>query len=381
MTFSAGMLTVLAVPPTAVTDSISTLPNAAVTIPVLANDLHPVGGLTITSVTAPAHGSAVIAGAAIVYTPATGFSGTDTFTYSVSDDFGGTSTATVTVIVGGVGRFVVLSDDFTWLREGTIVTKGDIGATVRRQHIHGHGADFDDGDNDDITVRVGPGAVMQDAMSRVVGDTVALSPRSFIYGLVDNSLINREGVILGSRIDTMPVPFVTMPAFPAIVTGHTNVTVAKNKTQTLAPGSYGKVRVSGDATLTLSGGLYQFASLDVDQSATVLFAAAVEIRIDGDLDADSNSKLIVSSGVRASQVVIYVDGDDAKGNNRPTDSFDGDAGGNTVVNIGENAVVQANIYARDGSVWLKSNVQATGSFIGHHVRIGTGARLTLDSAF
>ena len=80
----------------------------------------------------------------------------------------------------------------------------------------------------------------------------------------------------------MPSPFVVLPAFPAIAGGKQSITVAKNKSQTLAPGSYGKVRVSGGATLTLSGGLYQIASLDVDQSATVVFAAAVDLIATGD---------------------------------------------------------------------------------------------------
>jgi len=44
-------------------------------------------------------------------------------------------------------------------------------------------------------------------------------------------------------------------------------------------------------------------------------------------------------------------------------------------------VVQANIYAKNSTVWLKSQTQATGSFIGQHTRIGTSVTLTLDSAF
>jgi uncharacterized repeat protein (TIGR03803 family) len=382
ITFVPGSLTVVNVALLAVNDAVSTQPGTPVTIQVLANDTQPSGGLTITAVTSPSNGTAVIvAGSAILYTPATGFTGTDTFAYTVTDIVGATGSATVTVSVGGVGRFVVMSDDFTWLRAGATIVSGDVGANLRRQHRHGHGADFDDGDSDDITVRLGANATMLQPSSRVVGDTVALDRRSSIYNLVDNFLISHGGAILGDRINTMQVPFVTLPAFPVIAAGRQNITVARNKTLTLPAGSYGKVHVSNGATLTLTGGLYQIASLDVDQSATVLFAAAVELRIADDLDADASSQLIVGPGMRASQAVIYVGGDDDNRSNRRDDSFDGDNGGEVVVNIGENAVVQANIYAQNGSVWLKSKTQATGAFIGHHVRVGQGARLTLDSAF
>ncbi len=67
---------------------------------VLANDSDPDGDpLTIVSVSTPGNGEAVISGDVVLYTPATGFSGTDSFTYKIDDGFGGQATATVTVAV------------------------------------------------------------------------------------------------------------------------------------------------------------------------------------------------------------------------------------------------------------------------------------------
>ena len=59
-----------------------------------------VEGATITAVSAPGDGTAVINANTIDYTPGTDFNGNDTFTYTVADTLGGTSTATVTVYVG-----------------------------------------------------------------------------------------------------------------------------------------------------------------------------------------------------------------------------------------------------------------------------------------
>ncbi|GIF24154.1 putative repeat protein (TIGR01451 family) [Actinoplanes tereljensis] len=86
--------------PAALPDSATTPYEKAVTIGVLDNDLDPNGGLAITSVTTPGHGTATFSGGNVVYTPATGYSGTDTFDYTATDADGRTVTATVTVTVG-----------------------------------------------------------------------------------------------------------------------------------------------------------------------------------------------------------------------------------------------------------------------------------------
>ena len=93
-------VTVTNQPPVAVADATNTLKNAAVTINVLANDSDPNGyALSVQSVTPPSNGSTAIVGTNVLYTPTTGFTGTDTFTYTIFDGYFDTATATVTVTV------------------------------------------------------------------------------------------------------------------------------------------------------------------------------------------------------------------------------------------------------------------------------------------
>jgi len=87
-------------PPVAGADSASTTSPDAVTLNLVANDSDVDGdSLSITANTAPANGSVTISGGSATYTPAPGFSGTDSFGYSLADGKGGTATGTVTITV------------------------------------------------------------------------------------------------------------------------------------------------------------------------------------------------------------------------------------------------------------------------------------------
>ena len=91
--------------PEATDDQATALQNQAVVIDVLANDVDgqsPIDPTTVTVADAPAHGATSVNATtgAITYTPAPGYAGADTFTYTVADDEGRVSDpATVSVEV------------------------------------------------------------------------------------------------------------------------------------------------------------------------------------------------------------------------------------------------------------------------------------------
>ena len=93
-------------PPVAVDDFASTTEGTSITIPVQDNDSDPEGDpFIVVGVTQGAHGTVTQSSrdGTPIYTPAAGFTGTDTFTYSLN----GGSTATVTVAVRPAGRVEV----------------------------------------------------------------------------------------------------------------------------------------------------------------------------------------------------------------------------------------------------------------------------------
>ena len=84
-------------PPIANNDTATTNEERAVTVNVLENDTGK--GISISNVSSPSNGTALISGSSIAYTPNSGFIGTDSFTYTIKDSIGQTSSANVTVTV------------------------------------------------------------------------------------------------------------------------------------------------------------------------------------------------------------------------------------------------------------------------------------------
>ena len=113
--------------PAANADFATTPEGQAVVVPVLANDAAVPGQtLTITAISVPAHGTAQLnPDGTITYTPTAGYFGPDTFTYTVTDPDGQTSTATVTARVLPLAP--VAAPDTYAANQGTPLTVGGPG--------------------------------------------------------------------------------------------------------------------------------------------------------------------------------------------------------------------------------------------------------------
>lgn len=117
--------------PDAGDDDASVNEDGTVTVSVLDNDSDPDGdAVTLDSVGSAAHGAAEIddngtpgdrTDDRIVYTPVANWSGTDTFTYQVSDEYGATASATVTVTVNPVNDAPTADADSVSTDEDTYV--------------------------------------------------------------------------------------------------------------------------------------------------------------------------------------------------------------------------------------------------------------------
>jgi hypothetical protein len=110
-------------PPTAVDDQVTITRGVTPVLDVLANDSDIDGdALAIETVSPPAHGLADIVAGGIRYTPPAGFTGTDSFTYTVSDGKGGTASVQVAVRVLATNKAPLAADSSVSLRAGSSVS-------------------------------------------------------------------------------------------------------------------------------------------------------------------------------------------------------------------------------------------------------------------
>ncbi|HEY6172912.1 MAG TPA: Ig-like domain-containing protein, partial [Kofleriaceae bacterium] len=155
-------------PPVAVDDAANLDEDTSATIDVVANDGDVDGDtLTVTGVTLPAHGSAVIVDAHHVsYTPAANYSGPDAFRYTIDDGHGATAGATVALTVNPVNDPPVAAN-------GAVSTFDDTPATAS--------LDATDADGDAIAFAIAtpPG---HGTLGAVLGNRVTYTPAAGFTG-------------------------------------------------------------------------------------------------------------------------------------------------------------------------------------------------------
>ena len=159
------------VPPIAVDDTASTPLNTPVTIGVTGNDSDPDGSsVCVTNATNPANGSVSISsnGTDVIYTPNAGFTGVDTFVYTVCDADGGTDTATVTVTVGSGNQAPKLTDD-------SITTPFDTAVTM---NVTGNDTDPE---NDSLTITATTNPA--NGTASITGNNVTYTPTPGYVGV------------------------------------------------------------------------------------------------------------------------------------------------------------------------------------------------------
>ncbi len=107
-------------PPVALDDTATTAEDMPVTVDVLANDTDADGDtLSISGVTQPTHGTAVIQGSSVIYTSYLNYYGPDSFTYTIIDGRGGNATATVNIEVTPVNDPPVANSDTYTTTQGS----------------------------------------------------------------------------------------------------------------------------------------------------------------------------------------------------------------------------------------------------------------------
>lgn len=259
--------------PVANNDTAATNQDTAVTIAVRGNDTDANGdALTVSTVTQGANGAVVIdvVTGNPIYTPNAGFTGSDAFTYTVSDGHGGTGTATVSITVNAVGpanQAPVANGDTAIVAMNTTLNRS--ASTLL--------ANDTDADGDLLTLQSVQAAV--NGTVSLAGGNVSFTPTpgfegpaSFTYTISDGTATSTATVTVAVGSASTP-SVVVLKSLLALAHGTGGVSVRFPITTALVDTDGSEtlsVRVSGvptgltfSAGINLGGGVWQFASADL----------------------------------------------------------------------------------------------------------------------
>ena len=157
--------------------------------------------------------------------------------------------------------FVVLGNEGVWVRLGSTILSGDVGANQ---------ASIGPYLNGEQELTIGHDVVVQNSNSQIIGNTVRLKSGSQIQNIVVNTLLG-PGQILGTMTTPVRLPLLSeMPPVPPVHPGSQDIDVPAGGVLTLQAGRYGRLKVRPGAIVTLSGGLYHFQEWDLREEAQVL---------------------------------------------------------------------------------------------------------------
>jgi T1SS-143 domain-containing protein len=317
--------------PKAVDDNVSTEEDKPIEVQVRNNDTDADGdALTVTGVTQGAHGSVVINPQTgnPVYTPNLDYVGTDSFTYTVKDPSGATSTATVTVTVGGVNDAPVAQDDVGQVGQNAVLTVNAANGVIL-SGANPAGRDTD-ADNDSLTVTAvsfnGTPGTVGTALQGQYGTLVLRADGSYTYTPNDTAKALDDGET-GRDVFTYTVKdgggLADTATLTVTVTGANDAPVAVADNATTPEDTTVVVRVldndkdiDGD-TLTIT----KIGSQDVTAGSTVTLTGAggveiakVTVNADGTLTVDPAAnyngpltfKYTISDGTATSEAQVNV---------------------------------------------------------------------------
>lgn len=208
----------------------------------------------------------------------------------------------------------------------------------------------------------------------VSGDSVLIRPGARVTGSVRYNNLTNQGTV-GTTSSPLALPLeIPTPAFPEFSAGTSSVEVSGKSERALAEGRYGSIELragtaSKRAVLTLSGGVYEVADIELGAHASIECAAECELRVKQGIDAGPNSSIgpKAGSGLDMSDVRLFVAGEDG-----------GDKGHGKrpyAVELGPNGSLSAFVFVPNGTLQLGAASAARGRLIAQAIALGASVEV------
>lgn len=262
---------------------------------------------------------------------------------------------------------VVLATNSIWLKENAVIHSGNVIVT-----------DASPGPMLDSQVELAVGqGVSTPAGFDLKGNRIKVKQGAVVASDIFYNELTNNGTITGIETAPLPLPIPqSLPPFEQASAGLNDLTVDPNQSIVLAPGTHGDILAKKNGAVLFSGGgEFALRSLNTGDGASLLFDAPTKVLIEGKLDTDQQCYVgsLEGSSIGPADIVFYVAGvNGSSGNLGATPK---------AAQLGQNNTVLANVYAPNGTLWLRQGTVATGAFVGKDVIVGLGVDVTLASAF
>lgn len=261
-----------------------------------------------------------------------------------------------------LGDFSVFGTGGVQLKQGADILSGHVGVNdVSSSPFLASGSEVTVG----LSVVVDPGSI-------VAGDTVFLKSSADVTDVYANEL-DGQGSASGTVSSPAVLPLIdVLPTSPTFAPGSTDVFVAQGDSTVLGAGSYGALDVNKGASVTFTGGVYQFEEWDVGLDVDLMFQAPSQVLVSGKIHVDKNSYLGPDPDLPALnpyEIVLWSNGiNGSNGNMGATPK---------AVKLGLSSEIHALIFGLNGTVHLRQNAVFSGQLVGKWIIVGDGASVEL----
>jgi hypothetical protein len=266
----------------------------------------------------------------------------------------------------GITNYSILAKHSLWLEQNSAILTGNIGVNE---------AGLPPFLDSEVGLSVGISASTPAGFA-IKGNKIKVKLNAVVKGDVYYNELENNGTISGSQNTPLELPLISsLPEFKSSSAGTENIVVPQNGQQILQPGSYGDILVRMNGRLILTGGEYNINNLTVGDDNQIIFQSRSEVKIAGKFDSGQGSYIGPedTTTMSAKEIIFYVAGiNGTNGNLGATPK---------AAKIGISNMVKANFYVPNGTLWIRQNSEAEGSFIGKDVDVGIGVKIELNSAF
>jgi len=204
------------------------------------------------------------------------------------------------------------------------------------------------------------------------GDDIIIRKKNRIIGaaMADNHVDN-QGAITGGITEHETVTRFPLEDMPGIAHGTNDISVGENKSRTLAPGDYNKIKVAKSGTLRLSSGVYNISRLEMSEKSLLVIDLSSGNPIS--INADDRVKLLkkvtmklVPAAAATALITFNVDEDDADGDDK--------------VAIGDESRVFGSFNVPEGTVEIGMKARFKGAVCAENIIVKKGARFVHHSS-